>query len=126
MNSYAVLIKVVVGVHLLWVAWVLLGWIVARGRPWLMGAHIASVFYIIVIELLSWPPCPLNVAEAWLEKRAGLNTTRDSFLLRVAEAVSSRKISESLITGGAVLVCLFILGIYVREFLRRPSLAKKG
>ncbi len=125
MNSYAVLVKVVVGLHLLWAAWVLLGWIVARGRPWLMGAHIASVFYIIVIELLSWPPCPLNVAESWLEKRAGFIPSNDSFVLRVAEAVSSRTLSESLITEGAVLVCLFILGIYVREFLRRPSLAKK-
>jgi hypothetical protein len=126
MNSYVVLVKVVVGLHLLWAAWVLLGWLVARGRPWLMGAHIASVLYIIVIEVLSWPPCPLNVAEAWLEKRAGLIPSRDSFLLRVAETVSSRKLSESLITQGAVLVCIFILGIYVREFLRRPSLAKKG
>jgi len=126
MNSYVVLVKVVVGLHLLWAAWVLLGWLVARGRPWLMGAHIASVLYIIVIEVLSWPPCPLNVAEAWLEKRAGLIPSRDSFLLRVAETVSSRKLSESLITEGAVLVCIFILGIYVREFLRRPSLSKKG
>ena len=126
MNSYVVLVKVVVGLHLLWAAWVLLGWIVARGRPWLMGAHIASVLYIIVIEVLSWPPCPLNVAEAWLEKREGLIPSRDSFLLRVAETVSSRKLSESLITEGAVLVCIFILGIYVREFLRRPSLSKKG
>ena len=126
MNSYAVLVKVVVGLHLLWAAWVLLGWIVARGRPWLMGTHIASVCYIIVIELFSWPPCPLNVAETWLEKRAGLTPSRDSFLLRVAEAVSFRKLSESLITEGALLVCLFILGVYVREFLRRPSLARKG
>jgi len=126
MNSYAVLVKVVIGLHLLWAAWVVLGWIVARGRPWLMGAHIASVCYIIVIELLSWPPCPLNVAETWLEKRAGLIPSHDSFVLRVAEAVSSRKLSESLITASAVLVCLFILGIYLREFLRRSSVAKKG
>jgi hypothetical protein len=125
-NPYAVLVKVVVGLHLLWAAWVLLGWIVARGRPWLMGAHIASVCYIIVIELLSWPPCPLNVAEAWLEKRAGVIPSRDSFLLRVAQAVSSHTLSESLVTEGAVLVCVFILGFYVREFLRKPSLAKKG
>jgi hypothetical protein len=126
MNSYAVLVKVVVGLHLLWAAWVLLGWIVARGRPWLMGAHIASVCYLIVIELLSWPPCPLNVAETWLEKRAGLIPSRDSFVLRVGEAVSSRKLSESVVTVGAIFVCILILGIYVKDFLRRPSLAKKG
>ena len=53
--------------HLLWCVWVLLGWTVTRRRPVLRTVHIASLLYAIVVESVPWIPCPLTVAETWLE-----------------------------------------------------------
>jgi hypothetical protein len=83
-----VLAEAVLFLHLLWRVWVLLGWTVTRCRPVLRTLHIASLVYAIVIELVPWPPCPLTVAETWLEARAGIEPVHGPFLVRVLDAVT--------------------------------------
>jgi Protein of Unknown function (DUF2784) len=83
----SVLAEAVLLLHMLWCDWVLLGWTVTRRRPRLRTLHIASLVYAIVIELVPWPPCPLTVAETWLETRAGIETGHGLFLVRVLDAV---------------------------------------
>ena len=104
---------------MLWCAWILLGWMVTRGRPLLRTLHIASLAYAIVIELVPWPPCPLTVAEAWLENRAGISPARGPFLLHILDAVVYPNLPEWLVVGGAVLVCVVILSVYLRRYRRR-------
>jgi Protein of Unknown function (DUF2784) len=117
-----ILAEAVLCVHLLWCGWVLLGWLVTRGRPILRTLHIASLLYAIVIELVPWPPCPLTLAETWLETRAGVEPVGGPFLLRVLDATVYPDLPEWLVVGCAVLVCAGILGVYLRRFLRRtPS-----
>jgi hypothetical protein len=50
-------------IHLAWIAWVLLGWTLTRGRRVLAWAHVASLGYSIFIEV-SQLPCPLTLAKS--------------------------------------------------------------
>ena len=107
--------------HLLWCGWVLFGWIVTRRRRVLRTIHIASLIYAIVIELIPWPPCPLTVAETWFETRAGIESARGPFLLRVLDALVYPDLPEWLVVGGAVLVCVAILCVYLRRYRQRDA-----
>lgn len=108
-------------VHLLWCAWVLLGWMVTRGRPLLRTLHIASLIYAIIIESVPWPPCPLTVAETWLEVRAGIEPARGPFLVRVLEAIVYPSLPAWVVVGGAVLVCAGILTVYAGRYVHRGA-----
>jgi Protein of Unknown function (DUF2784) len=112
-------VEAVLLVHLLWCAWVVLGWTVTRGRRVLRTLHIASLIYAIAIESVPWPPCPLTVAEDWLEARAGIEPAHGPFLVRVLDATVYPNVPVWLVVGGAVIVCAAILGIYLRRYLRR-------
>jgi hypothetical protein len=98
---------------------VLLGWTVTRRRPLLRTLHIASLTYTIVIELVPWPPCPLTMAETWLECRAGIEPAHGPFLVRVLDAVVYPDLPERLVVGSAVLFCVAILWVYLRRYHRR-------
>jgi len=110
-------------VHLLWCGWVLLGWTVTRCRPLLRTLHIASLLYAIIIELVPWPPCPLTVAEVWLEARAGIAPAQGPFLLRVLDTIVYPDLPPWFVIGCAVLVCLAILSVYLRRYLSRNASA---
>ena len=107
--------------HLLWCAWVLLGWTLTRSHRLLRTLHIASLIYAIVIELIPWPPCPLTVAETWLEARAGIEPAHGPFLVRVLDAVVYPDVPEWLVVGCAALVCLAVLAVYLRRYHRRAA-----
>jgi Protein of Unknown function (DUF2784) len=107
--------------HLLWCGWVLLGWIVTRYRPVLRTLHIASLAYAIVIELLPWPPCPLTVAETWLEARAGIEPAHAPFLMRVLDAVVYPDLPQWLVVASAVLVCVAVLWVYLWRYRHRTA-----
>ena len=47
----------------------------------------ASLIYAIAVESVPWLPCPLTLAEAWLEARAVIEPARRPFLVRVLDAV---------------------------------------
>jgi hypothetical protein len=83
--------------HLLWCGWVLLGWTVTRCRRLLRTLHIASLIYAILIELLPSTPCPLTVVETWLEARAGIESARGPFLVRVLDAIVYPDLPEWLV-----------------------------
>src|SRR6266849_10074573 len=101
--------------------WVLLGWTVTRSRRVLRTLHIASLIYAVVIELVPWPPCPLSMAEAWLEARAGIEPAHGRFLVRVLDAVVYPDLPEWLVVGCAVLVCVAILWVYLRRYRGRTE-----
>lgn len=107
--------------HLLWCIWALLGWTITRRRPILRMLHIVSVIYAIAVESLPWIPCPLTLAETWLESRAGVEPAREPFLVRVLDAVVYPDLPEWLVVGAAVAVCVGILSVYVRRYLCRDA-----
>lgn len=118
MNAYLVLAVVVLALHLLWLAWVMLGWLWTRGRPRLRLLHIGSLVYGILIEVFWWP-CPLTIAEQWLQQRAGRQSYRESFLVHYFEGLIYPDVSPRVLMWSAVAFCVFILGIYAVRFARR-------
>jgi Protein of Unknown function (DUF2784) len=94
---------------------------VSRRRPLLRTLHIASLIYAIVIELVPWPPCPLTVAETWLEARAGIEPAHRPFLVRVLDAVVYPDLPEWFVVGCAVLVCVAVLSVYLRRYHHRAA-----
>ena len=115
------LVEAVLFLHLLWCCWVLFGWTVTRYRPVVRTLHIASLVYAIAVQTVPWLPCPLNLAETWLETRAGIEPARGPFLVRVLDAVVYPGLPERLVVGCAVLVCTVILAVYLRRYLRRAD-----
>jgi hypothetical protein len=114
-------VEAVLFLHLLWCAWVLLGWTVTRCRRALRTLHIASLIYAIVIELVPWLACPLTVAETRLEARAGIEPAHGPFLMRILDAVVYPDLPEWFVVGSAVLVCVAILWVYLRRYRGRTA-----
>lgn len=107
----------VLALHLLWIIWVIFGWLAARNRAGLRWAHIGSLVYSIVIEVGPWP-CPLTLAEQSLEARAGMTPYQQRFLVHYLEAVVYPDVPEALLIACAVAVCGFNLYLHVRGMLR--------
>ena len=107
-------------IHLVYIAWVIFGALLTRGRPRLAWLHVATLLYGTVVELLGlW--CPLTVAENWLEARAGVVPYRGPFLLHYLDAIVYPTIPPNLLTAAAVFVCLVNLGIYAYRYRGRHS-----
>jgi hypothetical protein len=114
-------VEAVLFLHVLWCVWVLFGWAVTRCRPFLRTLHIASLLYVIVVESVPWLPCPLTVAETWLEGRAGVEPAHGPFLVRVLDAVVYPDLPEWFVVGCAVFVCVAILSVYLRRYLCKTA-----
>jgi hypothetical protein len=112
---YSGLLILVLGVHLGWILWVILGALVTRGRPLLRWFHIASLIYGILIELVDFP-CPLTMAEDALRLAAGLAPYNEGFIAHYLGALVYPDVSPVLLTWAGVLVCAFNLAIYVRRY----------
>jgi hypothetical protein len=121
MEQARVAAEAVLLLHVIWCAWVLLGWTLTRGRRVLRMLHITSLAYAIIIVLLPWPPCPLTVAETQLEARAGVEPAHGPFLLHLLDTIVYPDLPEWLVVRVAVTVSLAILGIYLMRYLRRRA-----
>jgi Protein of Unknown function (DUF2784) len=123
---YGALAEAVLLIHLLWCAWILLGWLLTRGRRLWTWLHIGSLIYAIFIELTPWPPCPLTVAENWLEARAGLQPASGPFLLHFLDAIVYPNLPPWAVVGAAVAVCAAILAVCVLRYFRAGYLKRKS
>ncbi len=112
-----VLVNLVLAVHLLWMAWVVLGGFWTRGRPGWGTFHVLSLMWGIVAEVGPWP-CPLTLAEQWAMGQAGVQAFRGDFLEHYLSAVVYPNLPVTWIITGAVFVCALNLGIYVRRGTR--------
>lgn len=120
MNLDLTLAGAVLVIHLLFILWVILGWLWTRRRPLWRSVHIASVLYGIFIEV-SNVSCPLTLVEAMLEERGGMAPYHEPFVLHYLEALVYPNIPLPALIAGAVAVCLGILGIYVRRYRHRDA-----
>ncbi|MGC1105973.1 MAG: DUF2784 domain-containing protein [Candidatus Acidiferrales bacterium] len=109
-------------VHLLYIAGVIFGAILTRGRPWLAAVHIATILWGIIAETTP-APCPLTLAENWCEARAGIAPYHGPFLLHYLDAMVYPNVPFALLVTVAVAICLFNLAVYVQRFRKRRSLA---
>lgn len=68
--AYRILADLVVGVHALFVAFVVLGGLLALRWPWVAAAHLPAAVWGTLIELRGWI-CPLTPLEKSLRASAG-------------------------------------------------------
>ncbi|HEX6669331.1 MAG TPA: DUF2784 domain-containing protein, partial [Gemmatimonadales bacterium] len=68
--GYRILADVVVGIHALFVAFVMLGGLLALRRPWVAALHLPAAVWGALIELRGWI-CPLTPLEKSLRAAAG-------------------------------------------------------
>jgi hypothetical protein len=120
MSVYRILALATLVLHLAWLAWVLCGWLLTRGRPVLRWLHIASLFYEILISVAGWV-CPLTHAEQYFRSRAGGASYEQSFLEHYVEAAVYPDVPAALLMWGGVVVCAGILGVYIARFRRRDA-----
>jgi uncharacterized membrane protein len=120
LNLYSIAAAGVLGLHLLFILWVVFGVLFTRRRPLLRWLHITSLIYGILLEVLDWS-CPLTPMENWLRGQAGFSTYHGGFLLHYLDALVYPDVAPSFLVLCAVAVCLFNLGVYVARFRRRSA-----
>ena len=76
---YPLLADLVVWVHLAFVAFVILGGLLAVQWPHLIWMHVPAVVWGVVIELSGWI-CPLTPLENWLRHKGGEKIYRSDFV----------------------------------------------
>jgi hypothetical protein len=111
LRTYAALESAVLLVHLFWILWILLGWMVTRGRRALARLHIASLLWGIAIELGPWP-CPLTLAEQWFEVRSGATPYTQAFLVHYLDKSIYPQLPEAVVTWSGAVICAAILGVH--------------
>jgi len=115
---YSALADAILLLHLLFILWIIFGAAFTRGRPLLRWAHLASVVWGVLIEVLPWT-CPLTCAENWSKTKAGLAPYQGGFMLHYLDALVYPNMSPVLLTCVGVAICLFNLGIYAFRFRHR-------
>lgn len=117
--------------HLAFIAWVIFGAAVTRGRPLLTGFHILSFIWSLLVEIFPFS-CPLTAAENWLESQAGAAPYYGGFLLHYLDLLVYPNLPPILLTVAAVLVVAINVFVYGRRWRvsrsqhsRQPGLMKR-
>lgn len=100
--------------HLVWILLVIFGALWTRGRPGWTTLHVLALLWGIAVELGPWP-CPLTLAESYIEVHAGLAAYQGGFLLHYLDALIYPNLPGWAISLGGTAVCVFNLGIYGRR-----------
>jgi Protein of Unknown function (DUF2784) len=114
----------VLSVHLAWLALVIFGALWTRGRPVWTTLHILALLWGIAVELSPWP-CPLTLAENYLQARAGLPAYQGSFLLHYLDAIIYPNLPGWIVTSAGVAVCAANLAIYARRWRQLRALRSR-
>ena len=110
----------VVAIHAAWLLLVIFGALWTRGRPFWSAAHILALAWGILVEVGPWP-CPLTLAESYLETRAGAAAYQASPLLRVLDNIVYPNLPGWIVVGAGVAVCIFNLGLFGARVWRSYS-----
>jgi hypothetical protein len=67
---YGLLADGVVGIHFLWIMFLIFGGIWGRKHRVIKSVHIAGLAFALIINIFGWY-CPLTDLEVWLRQRQG-------------------------------------------------------
>ena len=116
--AYRVLADLVVGMHALFVAFVVLGGLLALRWPWIAAAHLPAAVWGALIELRGWV-CPLTPLEKSLRAAAGDAGYRGGFiehyLLPVLYPAGLTRDVQLTLGSLVIAVNLVIYGIVLRR-----------
>ena len=105
----------VLGLHLLFNLWYVLGAVVTRGRPRLEILHMVSLFYGVIAENATFQ-CPLTLLEKWCQAHAGFVPYSGTFEMHYLRAIVAPRFPLWLLEYGAVGVFVINMAVYARRF----------
>jgi hypothetical protein len=127
--GYRVLADLVVGVHALFVAFVMVGGLLAFRWPWVAALHLPAAVWGALIEFRGWI-CPLTPLEKSLRAAAGEAGYQGGFIehyLLPALYPAGLTRGVQLVLGSAVIaVNLVIYAFVLRRALRRAPATGAG
>lgn len=91
-----------------------------RGRAFLTAFHLLSLVWGIIVEVSPFP-CPLTLAEQWLETKAGINPYHGAFLIHYLDSIVYPDLPEWLLIYVGVAICALNLLIYAQRLWLRRS-----
>jgi hypothetical protein len=116
----------VVGVHFLFILFVVLGGLTVLWRRWMAWVHLPAFLWGAGIEFFGWP-CPLTFLEVWLRRRAGGAGYAGGFIQRyIAPLVYPGPLTRETQIALGVLLVVWNVALYalaVRRFRRRGGAA---
>lgn len=118
---YLILADLALVTHLAFIAWVIFGALLTRGRPRLALLHVTTLVYGIVVEVTTLV-CQLTLAENWCEVRAGVLPYHGPFVLHCLDVLVYPNLPAWILVVGGVVVCAVNLGIYALRWRGHASL----
>lgn len=120
--GYRVLADLVVGVHALFVVFVVAGGLLALRWPWVAAAHLPAAVWGALIEFQGWV-CPLTPLEKSLRAAAGQAGYQGGFiehyLLPVLYPAGLTRNVQLILGSLVIVVNLLIYGMLVRRWMAR-------
>jgi hypothetical protein len=122
---YRALADLTVGVHLLFILYVLAGGLLAIRSRWLAAPHLACVVWGLYIELAPGAVCPLTPLENRLLALAGQAGYSDGFiehyLLPILYPENLTRQAQWVLAGLVVLTNALVYGVALRRAPRRRA-----
>lgn len=119
---YQALADTVLIVHLLFVAFVVLGGVLVLRWPWMMRLHLPAAVWGAMVECVGWR-CPLTPLEDWLREQAGQHAGEGDFVLRyLAPIVYPADLTRDLQMGLGAIVLIINGAMYGWVWRRWSSL----
>ena len=119
--GYRILADLVVGIHALFVVFVVLGALLALRRPWLAALHLPAAVWGALIELRGWI-CPLTPLEKSLRAAAGDAGYHGGFiehyLLPVLYPAGLTRNVQLVLGAVVIVVNLLVYGLVLRRRAR--------
>jgi len=113
----AELATLVLAFHLVWIAFIIFGALITRGRKALATVHILALLWGIAVEMGPWP-CPLTLAENYFEMKAGIEPFQGGFMLHYLDALVYPGVPGWALTCVGMAVCGLNLAIYSRRIVK--------
>lgn len=121
--AYRVLADLVVGLHALFVVFVVAGGLLALSRPWVAAVHLPAAAWGALIEFRGWI-CPLTPLENSLRASAGQGGYQGGFiehyLLPVLYPAGLTRGVQVVLGSLVIAINLAIYAVLLRRRRRRP------
>ncbi len=116
---YSILVSIVLGIHLLFILFVIFGGIAVLRKAWLAWVHLPSAVWAVLLELFGWT-CPLTPLEQWLRTLSGQSSYKIGFIEHyLLQIVYPEALTRELQIVFGCLVFALNGGIYIYCILRK-------
>ena len=112
MNPFAIAAIIILINHIVWILWVVFGALFTRGHPLLTALHVISLIWGIIVEI-DLSPCPLTLAEQYLQAHSGFQSFQGSFLVHYLDRIVYPDLPEILVMSAGIAICGLNLSIYL-------------